>query len=89
VISKRFGASAAYWNIAVLASSLHNMLKNNFLPAKCRKSRPKTLRFLFYTMAGQIVRHAHKVVLKVYGPAIGRSWFNEALTRMEGCFGVT
>jgi hypothetical protein len=89
VISKRFGASAAYWNIAVLASSLHNMLKNNFLPAMCRKSRPKTLRFLFYAMAGQIVRHAHKVVLKVYGSAIGRSWFKEALARMEACFGGT
>jgi hypothetical protein len=89
VISKRFGASAAYWHIAVLASSLHNMLKNNFLPSMCRKSRPKTLRFLFYTMAGQIVRHAHKVVLKVYGSAMGRSWFNEALSRMEACFGCT
>jgi hypothetical protein len=30
VVSKRFGASAAYWNIAVLASSLHNILKNIF-----------------------------------------------------------
>jgi hypothetical protein len=89
IISKRFGASAAYWNIAVLASSLHNILKNNFLPATCRKSRPKTLRFLFYTMGGQIVRHAHKLVLKVYGSATGRSWFKEALMRMEACFGVT
>jgi hypothetical protein len=89
VISKRFGANAAYWNIAVLASSLHNILKNNFLPAKCRKSRPKTLRFLFYSMAGKIVRHAHKVILKVYGASIGRTWFNEALLRMEACFGAT
>jgi hypothetical protein len=89
VISKRFGANAAYWNIAVLASSLHNILKNNFLPAACRKSRPKTLRFLFYAMAGKIVKHAHKAVLKVYGSSIGRSWFKEALIRMESCFGVT
>jgi hypothetical protein len=89
VISRRFGASAAYWNIAVLASSLHNILKNNFLPIECRKSRPKTLRFLFYSMAGQIVRHAHKAVLKVYGSLTGRSWFNEALMRMEACLGAT
>ncbi|MDR3166223.1 MAG: hypothetical protein LBU13_11690 [Synergistaceae bacterium] len=46
VVSKKFGANAAYWNIAVLASSLHNILKNYFLPTTCRKSRPKTLRFL-------------------------------------------
>jgi hypothetical protein len=89
VISKRFGANAAYWNIAVLAASLHNILKNNFLPAACRKSRPKTLRFLFYAMAGQIVRHAHKLVLKVYGSITGRSWFKESLMRMEACFGAT
>jgi hypothetical protein len=89
VISKRFGASAAFWNIAVLASSLHNILKNNFLPAPCRKSRPKTLRFLFYTMAGQIVSHAHKLVLKVYGSVTGRLWFEEALMKMEACFGAT
>jgi hypothetical protein len=89
VISKRFGANAAYWNIAVLASSLHNILKNNFLPEKCRKARPKTLRFLLYSMAGQIIKHAHKVVLKVYGSVTGRSWFNESLRRMETCFNVT
>jgi hypothetical protein len=89
VISKRFGASAAFWNIAVLASSPRNILKNNFLPARCRKSRPKTLRFLFYAMAGQIVRHAHKIVLKVYGSITGRAWFKESLMRMEACFGVT
>jgi hypothetical protein len=89
VISKRFGANAAYWNIAVLASSLHNILKNNFLPAACRKSRPKTLRFLFYTMAGQIVKHAHKIILKVFGSRTGRSWFYESLQRMETCFNAT
>jgi hypothetical protein len=88
IVSKRFGANAAYWNIAVLASSLHNILKNNFLPASCRKSRPKTLRFLFYTMAGQIVKHAHRIILKVYGSSRGRAWFNESLKRMEVCFGI-
>jgi transcriptional regulator of NAD metabolism len=89
VISKRFGANAAYWNIAVLASSLHNVLKNNFLPEKCGKSRPKTLIFLFYAMAGQIVRHARKKILKVFGSRTGRSWFTESLQRMEVCFNAT
>jgi hypothetical protein len=55
----------------------------------CRQSRPKTLRFLFYAMAGKIVKHAHKIVLKVYGSSIGRTWFNEAILRMEACFGAT
>jgi hypothetical protein len=40
-------------------------------------------------MAGQIVKHAHKLVLKVYGSITGRSWFKESLMRMEECFGAT
>jgi hypothetical protein len=44
---------------------------------------------LFYAMAGQIVKHAHKMVLKVYGASTGRSWFNEALMRREACFSAT
>lgn len=50
VPSKVFGANAAWWNAAVLAMNLNNILKNLFLPAIYRKSRPRTLRFLIYTM---------------------------------------
>ncbi|GHT00991.1 hypothetical protein AGMMS50276_28080 [Synergistales bacterium] len=86
IISKRFGANAAYWNISVIALSLNNIFKNNFLPEECRKSRPKTLRFLFYSMAGRFVKHAHKVILKLFGSITGKTWYIEAMRRMEACF---
>jgi hypothetical protein len=72
-----------------MALSLHNLLKNNFLPEVCVKSRPKTLRFSFYGMAGRIVRHAHKVILRLFGSDSGKAWFKESMSRMEACFGQT
>ncbi|MDD4612321.1 MAG: transposase, partial [Synergistaceae bacterium] len=57
VPSKRFGANAAWWTIAVLALNLHKLMKHRLLPEEYRKSRPKTIRFLLYTMVGKIVTH--------------------------------
>lgn len=67
VVSQNFGANAAYWNIAVLALTLHSLMKQHVLPKELSKSRPKTVRFIFYSIAGLIVKHAHKVTLKVGG----------------------
>ncbi|MGI6791992.1 hypothetical protein [Aminivibrio sp.] len=53
VPSKRFGANAAWWTIAVLALNLHNLMKHRLLPEEYGKSRPKSLRFLLYTMVGK------------------------------------
>jgi hypothetical protein len=67
VVSQNFGANAAYWNIAVLASSLHSLMKRHVLPEKYSSARPKTVRFMFYSIAGLMVTHARKVTLKVSG----------------------
>jgi hypothetical protein len=67
VVSQNFGANAAYWNIAVLALSLHSLMKQHVLPKKWSKARPQTLRFVFYSTAGLLVTHARKVTLKVSG----------------------
>ena len=63
VISHRFGANAFWWNVAVLSLSVHSLAKRLLLPGKVRSCRPKTLRFLFYTSIGRMVRHARRVVL--------------------------
>jgi len=65
IASRKFGANAAWWNIAVLAQSLLSLFKHYFLPAECSKSRPKTLRFQFFVTLGRIVSHARRVVLKI------------------------
>jgi hypothetical protein len=67
VASQNFGASAAYWNIAVLALTLHSLMKQHILLKELSKARPKTVRFIFYNIAGFLVNHAHKVTLKVSG----------------------
>ncbi|MDR2087588.1 MAG: transposase [Dysgonamonadaceae bacterium] len=67
IVSHQFGANAAYWNIAVLALSLHNLMKTHVLPEECQSARPKTVRFMFYSIAGLLVSHARKITLKVSG----------------------
>ena len=75
VISHRFGANAFWWNVAVLSLSVHSLAKRLLLPGKVRSCRPKTLRFLFYTSIGRMVRHARRVVLQVKA-GIVESWFS-------------
>lgn len=67
IVSHKFGANAAYWNIAVLALSVHNLLKAHVLPEECKSARPKTVRFMFYSIAGLMISHARKMTLKVSG----------------------
>ena len=82
VASRKFGANAAWWNIAVLAFSLLNMFKRNFLPKIFHKSRPKSLRFHFFTTIGRIVNHARKKVLNVYARGRVKEWFLYARDRL-------
>jgi len=74
IASRKFGANAAWWNIAVLAQSLLSLFKHNFLPKECQKSRPKTLRFRFFVTLGRIVSHARRTVLKIQEGRVAQ-WF--------------
>ena len=74
IASRKFGANAAWWNIAVLSQSLLSLFKHNFLPKECQKSRPKTLRFRFFVTLGRIVSHAQRTVLKIREGRVAE-WF--------------
>lgn len=89
VISKRFGASAAYWNVAVMTMSLNNILKRHFLPTEFRNARPKKLRYRFYGMAGRFARHARCVILKIFGCKGGAGLFVDAMKRIRLCFNLS
>lgn len=84
VPSKRFGANAAWWNIAVLALNLHNLLKGLLLPEAWGKSRPKTVRFLLYTMVGKIVNHGRRTILKIWSGDRGGALFAHVMKALEG-----
>jgi hypothetical protein len=80
IASRKFGANAAWWNIAVLALTLLSLFKH-FLPAECRRSRPKTLRFQFFVTLGRIVRHARRVVLRIQA-GIAAQWIMHVRDRL-------
>jgi len=80
--SKRFGANAAWWNISVLALNLHNLLKG-LLPEEFSKNRPKTVRFLLYTMSGKIVNHGRRTILKIWSDDRGGTLFAHVMKALE------
>jgi hypothetical protein len=81
IASRKFGANAAWWNIAVLAQSLLSLFKQYFLPEECKRSRPKTLRFQFFVTLGRIVAHARRIVLKIQAGK-ATEWFMYARDRL-------
>jgi hypothetical protein len=85
VASGKFGCEAAWWNIAVLSLSLLNLFKCNFLPPESHALRPKAMRYRFFVMVGRFVRHARKMVLKIYSTSEQViAWYRHARDRLMG-----
>jgi hypothetical protein len=85
VVSGKFGTEAAWWNTAVLSLSLLNLFKQNFLPKESHKYRPKAMRYGFFVMIGKYVRHAGKMVMKVYSASERViAWYRYARDRLMG-----
>ncbi|MDD3391208.1 MAG: hypothetical protein PHO98_07885 [Synergistaceae bacterium] len=68
---------------AVLALNLHKLMKHRLLPEEYGKSRPKTIRFLLYTMVGKIVTHGRRTVLKIWTGDRGGTLFASVMKRLE------
>jgi hypothetical protein len=83
VPSYLFGVNAAWWNIAVLAMNVNSLLKRFFLPEGYENSRMKTLRNAFYTLAGKVVHHARRTVLKIWSGDNGAKLLMYALSRLD------
>jgi hypothetical protein len=85
VVSGKFGSEAAWWNVSVLSLSLLNLFKRKFLPEESHSCRPKAMRYKFFVMIGKIVRHARKMVLKVYSTSEQTIvWYRYARDRLMG-----
>jgi len=61
----RFGANASWLRMAVITYNLLSALKRLVLPADLLTARPKRMRFLIFNMAGRIVNHARRIVVKL------------------------
>lgn len=63
--SYRFGANAAWWQLVVLTHNLLSALKRLALPDDWAPLRPRRLRFLLFQVAGRLVRHGRRLVLRI------------------------
>ncbi len=63
--SKRFGANAAWWQIAVIAFNLQVATKRLSLPQTWETMGMKALRFHLICMAGRVIRHARRLYLRL------------------------
>lgn len=63
----RFGANAAWFRMNVLTYNLLSVMKRAALPASLETARPKRLRFQILRRAGEIIRHARKLIVRVTG----------------------
>jgi hypothetical protein len=85
VPSRLFGVNAAWWNISVLAMNVNNILKRYFLPQGYENVRMKTLRNIFYALAGKVARHARHISLKIHSLDVGAKLLMYALRKLDRC----
>jgi len=68
---ERFGANAAWWRLNVLTYNLLSVLRRVALPPELAHARPKRLRFLVFAKAGELIRHARSLLVRVVGRFAG------------------
>ena len=65
--SNLFGANAAWWQIMLLTFNLNILMKRFALPENLKTKSLKGLRFQLIQVAGQVVRHARGLMIKLSG----------------------
>jgi hypothetical protein len=61
----RFGANAAWYRLSLLTYNVLSAMKTLALPAEFGTARPKRLRHRVFTMAGRIVSHSGRMILRL------------------------
>ena len=60
-----FGANAAWWAIAVLTFNLNSAMKRLVLGGQWVSKRLKAVRFALIALAGRVVRHARRLIIRL------------------------
>ena len=68
--------------LSLLTHNILSAMKSLALPVEFHTARPKLLRFLVFALAGRIVSHAGRLVLRIALEADNRSGFREARRRL-------
>ena len=61
----RFGANAAWYRLSLLTYNVLSAMKWLALPPSMETARPKRMRFALFSLAGRIVSHAGRLVLRI------------------------
>ena len=61
----RFGANAAWYRLSLLTYNVLSAMKWLALPPSMETARPKRMRFSLFSIAGRLVSHAGKLVLRI------------------------
>ena len=78
----RFGANAAWYRLSLLTYNVLSALKSLALPAPLSAARPKRLRFAVFTLAGRILTHAGRLMLRISEEAERLAGLVAARTRL-------
>jgi hypothetical protein len=78
----RFGANAAWYRLSLLTYNVLSALKSLALPASLSAARPKRLRFAVFTLAGRLLTHAGRLVLRISAEAERLAGLVVARTRL-------
>ena len=78
----RFGANAAWYRLSLLTYNVLSALKSLALPASLSAARPKRLRFAVFTLAGRLLTHAGRLVLRISEEAERLAGLVAARTRL-------
>ena len=63
--SGEFGVNAAWWGITVLAYNLNSLMKRLAMPEGWASKRLKAVRFGFINLAGRVVAHARRLIIRL------------------------
>jgi hypothetical protein len=66
----RFGANAAWFRLNALTYNLLSLARHVALPEELRAAKPKRLRFKLLNVAGEIIHHARRVIVRRWGTRI-------------------
>ena len=63
--SGKFGANAAWWTIALIACNLHIIMQRLVFERQGLGQRLKTIRFRWLAVAGRVISHARKLIIRL------------------------
>jgi hypothetical protein len=78
----RFGANAAWYRLSLLTYNVLSAMKWLALPPSMETARPKRMRFSLFSIAGRIISHAGKLVLRIGREAEALAALIAARTRL-------